>query len=109
MPTYPSHNEASVATSSGKERAKPSKSGRASFEEVFSRLEQTVQALESGGLTLEEATRLYEEGMRLARQCNELLSATELKIRKLQTSYGLQMQMVSDGTDEAEEAEGDAS
>ncbi|MSQ11747.1 MAG: exodeoxyribonuclease VII small subunit [Dehalococcoidia bacterium] len=98
-----------MSTNDGKGQPKSSKGSRASFEDAFSRLEQTVQALESGGLTLEEATRLYEEGMRLARQCNELLSATELKIRRLQTAYGLQIQMVSDGADEAEDAEGDAS
>lgn len=72
---------------------------RPSFEAVFTRLEDTVQKLEAGGLTLDEATRLYEEGMRLARQCNELLSATEMKITRLQTSYGQQMQMVNDGAD----------
>lgn len=76
---------------------------RPSFEEAFTRLEETVQKLEAGGLTLEEATRLYEEGMKLARQCNELLSATELKVSRLKTSYGQQMQMVNgvgDGDDE---------
>lgn len=75
---------------------------RPSFEAAFTRLEETVQKLESGGLTLDEATRLYEEGMRLARQCNELLSATEMKITRLQTSYGQQMQMVNDGADSDE-------
>lgn len=62
-----------------------------SFEEAFTRLEQTVQALETGGLALEEATRLFEEGMRLARLCNEVLSATELKVTRLQTAFGEQM------------------
>ena len=47
-----------------------------SFEEAFTRLEEKVQALEAGGLTLAEATSLFEEGMHLARLCNELLSTT---------------------------------
>ena len=34
------------------------------FEAAYQRLEQTVQALESGGLTLDEATGLYAEGAR---------------------------------------------
>jgi exodeoxyribonuclease VII small subunit len=58
-----------------------------SFEEAFTRLEETVRALESGGLTLEAATGLYEEGMRLVQLCNRLLSAAELKISQLKTSY----------------------
>ena len=67
-----------------------------SFEEAFTRLEQTVQALETGGLSLEEATRLFEEGMRLARLCNEVLSATELKVTRLQTAFGEQMRFLGE-------------
>ncbi|MSP78704.1 MAG: exodeoxyribonuclease VII small subunit [Dehalococcoidia bacterium] len=81
------------------ERAK-SRRQRTSFEDSFAKLEQTVQQLEAGGLSLEQATKLYEDGMRLAKQCNEMLSATELKITKLQTSYGQQMQMVDSATPE---------
>ena len=58
-----------------------------SFEEAYTKLGQTVQALESGGLTLESATELYEEGIRLVRLCNQLLSTTELKITKLKDSH----------------------
>ena len=65
-----------------------------SFEEAFTCLEKTVQALEAGGLTLEDATRLFEEGMHLARLCNELLSATELKVTRLQTAFGEQMRFM---------------
>ena len=62
-----------------------------SFEEAYKQLEETVRALEAGGVTLEEATRLFEEGMRLARLCHQYLSATELKITHLQRSFGEQM------------------
>lgn len=57
------------------------------FEEAFRKLEETAQALEEGNLTLDEATRLYEEGMGLAKLCNRLLSATELKITELKNAY----------------------
>ncbi len=67
-----------------------------SFEEAFASLEQTVQSLEAGGLTLEEATRLFEEGMRLARMCNERLSAAELKVTRLQTAFGEQMRFIEE-------------
>ena len=54
------------------------------FEEAYTKLEETVKALEVGGTTLEEATALFEDGMKLARLCHQLLSTAELKITKLQ-------------------------
>ena len=58
-----------------------------SFEEALSRLDKIVQALEAGGLKLEEALALFEEGMELAKICNERLNSAELKISQLQTAY----------------------
>ena len=43
------------------------KLGKLSFEQALNRLDETVQALETGGLSLAEATGLYEEGIKLAR------------------------------------------
>ena len=54
-----------------------------SFEAAFGELEVTVQRLETGELTLEEAIALYERGMRLARRCSEALDAAELQVRQL--------------------------
>ena len=75
-----------------------------SFEEAYSQLEGTVHALEEGGLSLAEATRLFEEGIRLARICNELLSSTEMKITRLQTAFGEQMRLLTE--EKGEDAEG---
>ena len=75
-----------------------------SFEEAYSRLEESVQALETGGLTLAEATRLFEEGMRLARICNELLSSAEMKITRLQTAFGEQMRLLTEERKESAES-----
>jgi exodeoxyribonuclease VII small subunit len=58
---------------------------RLSFEEALKRLENITQTMEEGGLKLEEAIGLFEEGMRLAKICNEQLNAAELKISQLQT------------------------
>lgn len=58
-----------------------------SFEEALNRLEKIVHALQGGGLTLEEAIALFEEGMGLARICNERLNAAELKITQLQADF----------------------
>ena len=63
------------------------------FEQALDRLDQTVKAMESGGLTLSDATRLFEEGMQLARMCNEMLASAELRISRIQTAYGEQMQI----------------
>ena len=57
------------------------------FEKLYSRLEETVAKLEAGGLPLEGAIALYEEGMALARQCQERLDVAEQKITKLKESF----------------------
>ena len=67
-----------------------------SFEDAFTQLRETVSSLEAGGLTLDEATKLFDKGMRLAKACNELLTAAELKITRLQRSFGEQMAMIDE-------------
>lgn len=57
------------------------------FESLFKRLEQTVETLEKGGLSLSQATVLFEEGMRLAKLCNERLDKAELRITELQNTF----------------------
>ncbi len=56
------------------------------FEQLYARLEERVGKLERGGLSLDESIALYEEGMTLARQCQEQLDAAELKVAKLKES-----------------------
>ncbi len=63
------------------------------FEQALARLDETVETLEAGDLPLAEATRLYENGMKLARVCSEMLAAAELKITQIQTAYGEQMRL----------------
>lgn len=57
------------------------------FEPLYKRLEEIVARLEQGDLTLEESLSLYEEGMKLARRCQEMLQSAELRITKLQESF----------------------
>ena len=76
------------------------KDKKPTFEEAFTELRETVQALEAGNLSLEEATKLFDSGMRLAKTCNELLSAAELQISRLQRSFGEQMAMIQAAPDE---------
>ena len=74
--------------------------GAKTFESSFARLEETVRKLEAGQLTLDEATKLFEEGMHLAKRCNELLSNAELKITRLQSGFAEQMNLVPDEPDD---------
>jgi exodeoxyribonuclease VII small subunit len=72
-----------------KKRAKDLKKGAADempFEEALSRLEKTVEKLEAGDLPLEESLKLYEDGVRLSRTCNERLGAAERRIEILERS-----------------------
>ena len=70
-----------------------------SFEQALNRLDETVKALEAGEFTLAEATRLYEEGMKLSRVCSEMLAGAELRISRIQTAYGEQMRFLADEED----------
>ena len=72
----------------------------ANFEDAFSRLEDAVRKLETGPLSLDDSTRLFEEGMGLAKRCNELLSATELKVTRLQSAFAEQMRFVPEESDD---------
>ena len=68
-------------------KGKPPSEPELSFEDAFQSLGQTVEALEGGELTLERATTLYEEGMKLVQICNQLLTAAELRVTQLKDSY----------------------
>jgi exodeoxyribonuclease VII small subunit len=54
-----------------------------SFEEAFAQLEATVAALRDGQLPLEQALQRYQDGMKLAQHCNELLQKAELTVQQL--------------------------
>lgn len=64
------------------------KAQKGTFEHSLKRLEEIVESLESGKVSLDEAVGLYEEGIQLSKECAERLRTTELKIRKLAKSAG---------------------
>ncbi len=55
-----------------------------SFEEAYTQLEDIVARLEEGKLPLEATIDLYERGQALARRCEELLSAAELRVQQIE-------------------------
>mgnify|MGYP000645635369 CR=1 FL=1 len=53
------------------------------FEKALRDLESIVEQLESGDLSLEDALKSFEKGIKLTRQCQEQLSKAELQVKKL--------------------------
>lgn len=54
-----------------------------SFETSLEALEEIVHKLEQGDLALEESLGLFEQGIRLSRECQERLSQAERRIEVL--------------------------
>ena len=67
-----------------------------SFEDALAKLEETIQRLEKGGLTLDDTTRMFEEGLSLARTCNKLLTSAELKVSRLQQDLAEEIALSED-------------
>ena len=59
-----------------------------SFEETLKRLETIVESLEGGSVSLDQALELYEEGIKLSRECADKLKSAEQRIRKLTKDAG---------------------
>ena len=53
------------------------------FEDALSKLEKIVSRLEEGEIPLEESLKLFEEGIRLSRFCNQKLDEAEKKVEIL--------------------------
>ncbi len=53
------------------------------FDAALAELEETVAALEAGGLPLERTIELYERGVALQQRCERLLGDAELRVRRL--------------------------
>ena len=53
------------------------------FESALQRLEQIVDQLEAGNLSLEESLQVFEEGVGLARRCGKYLDEAEKRIELL--------------------------
>lgn len=54
------------------------------FEDAMRRLDEIVQAMESGEIGIEESIARYEEAMALRAHCQRILDDAELKIKKIQ-------------------------
>lgn len=54
-----------------------------SFEENMKRLEEIATELEKGDLDLDTSVSKFEEGMKISKQCSEMLEKAEKKITML--------------------------
>ncbi len=50
------------------------------FEQSMQDLEKIVTELEKGDLNLDESVKKFEEGMKIAKKCNNMLESAEKKI-----------------------------
>ncbi len=53
------------------------------FEQALEQLEQLIEQIETGQISLEDALKHYEKGMTLVKQCRQILAAAEKKIAEL--------------------------
>lgn len=53
------------------------------FENKLQRLEEIVNKMESGDLSLDDSLKFFEEGVKLSRECNQQLVQAEQKMKIL--------------------------
>jgi exodeoxyribonuclease VII small subunit len=72
------------------------------FEASLTELEAVVRQLENGDLPLEESLKLFEDGVRLSRECRERLTSAERRIEVLMKDGdgNLILQNLDDGSTE---------
>ncbi len=72
-----------------------SKAKEFSLEENFSRLEKTIELLESDDISLEDAFHAYSAGMEILKQCNAQIDRVEKQVLKLNEEG--QLEVFDDG------------
>jgi len=58
------------------------------FEEDLKKLQKIVEELSGGKITLGESLRKYEEGVRLAKSCSQVLAEAQRKVELLMKKDG---------------------
>lgn len=74
------------------------------FEKDLERLEEIVEALESGELALDDALKTFEEGVKLAKRCEKALAQAEKRIEVLTANDEGELEAEPFNADSAEEA-----
>jgi exodeoxyribonuclease VII small subunit len=66
-----------------------------SFEQALKRLEEIVEILEAGNISLEESIKIYQEGISLSKLCAGMLEEAEGKVMAIMNRSGEQMEEFS--------------
>jgi len=66
----------------------PEPNKKPEFEQSLARLEEIVRRLENANLSLDDAMRLFEEGVALSRDCQKQLEQAEGKVEILLKKAG---------------------
>jgi exodeoxyribonuclease VII small subunit len=67
---------------------KPEPAKKPDFENSLARLEEIVRKLEGANLSLDEAMKMFEEGVQLSRDCQKHLELAEGKVEILLKKAG---------------------
>jgi exodeoxyribonuclease VII small subunit len=62
---------------------KPEPAKKPDFERSLARLEEVVRRLENANLSLDDAMKLFEEGVQLSRECQKQLEQAEGRVEIL--------------------------
>lgn len=66
----------------------PEKKEGFAFEQSLAELEQLVQQMESGDMSLEQSLKAFEKGVKLTRECQKALTEAEQKVQILLEENG---------------------
>lgn len=64
------------------------KAKKIDFEASLGQLEQMVEQMEDGELSLEESLKAFEQGVKLTRECQQALQEAEQKVQLLSEQSG---------------------
>jgi len=70
------------------------------FEESLLHLEKIVSNMESGELGLEDSLEQFEQGIKLAKTCQDTLANAEIRVEQLIEKNGLQQTVPFEDLDE---------
>ena len=70
------------------------------FENSLQHLEKIVSKMESGELGLEESLEQFEQGIKLAKTCQDTLANAEIRVEQLIEKNGLQQTVPFEDLDE---------
>lgn len=59
------------------------------LEDAFMLVQETVEKLEDSQISLEESFRLYEQGMKVLKHCNDCIDQVEKKVMMIQENGSL--------------------